>query len=151
MMHTEKLGSLVKFITCMTSCGRDLVWHVHRHRTSLGEARRKTARLGKLEIARCRHTCICKYTSDISRARIFEWCAHRAKSLLPDVTHMMNFTQLPCFSVCIIEKLGGAWVAIKLQAALNAFKLLRCLKSEHSMFTVSSYNWLRLVLDNQLI
>ena len=31
-------------------------------------------------------------------------------TLLPDVMHVMNFTRLPHFSVCIIEKLGGTWV-----------------------------------------
>ena len=58
-----------------------------------------TARLGELEIARYRHACTgkkCKYASDISCARIFE-CTRRAKSLLPDVTHVMNFTRLPHF------------------------------------------------------
>ena len=38
MMHTEKRGSLVKFITCMTSGGRDFYWE---------KRNRKTARLGK--------------------------------------------------------------------------------------------------------
>ena len=41
---------------------------------------------------------------------IYACAAPGAKSLPPDVTHVMNFTRLPRFSTCIIEKLGGAWV-----------------------------------------
>ena len=81
----------------------------------LGEVRQKTARLGELEIARYRHACTgkkCKYTSDISHARIFEWCACRAKSLLADVTHVMNFTRLRGFSACIVKKLVGTRLAL---------------------------------------
>ena len=37
-------------------------------------------------------------TSDLSRAIYFKLCARRAKSIPPDVTHMMNFTRLPRFS-----------------------------------------------------
>ena len=32
------------------------------------------------------------------------------KLLLPYVTHVINFSRLPHFSACNIEKLGGAWV-----------------------------------------
>ena len=44
----------------------------------------------------------------------FKWCALCAKFLPSDVMYMMNFTSLPHFSVCIIEKLGGAWVWMRL-------------------------------------
>ena len=33
------------------------------------------------------------------------WCALRSKLLLPYVTHVINFTRLPPFSACNIEKL----------------------------------------------
>ena len=75
MLHVEKQGSLVKFITCVTQ-GRSnfTARHVLTYIMLLGTARRTV------------------------------------KLLLPYVTHVINFTRLPHFSTCNIEKLGGTWV-----------------------------------------
>ena len=54
----------------------------------------------------------CKYTSDILRGLFLKLCACHAMRLPPDVTHMMNFTRLPRFSVYIIETTLGTRLKI---------------------------------------
>ena len=100
-MHAEKRGCLVKFITCVTSGGRDLAWHAYRHRTFTG----RSATERQLETPCIDMLAQARNVSIPVTFRMLEWCACSAKSLLPDVTHVMNFTRLPCFSACIIEKL----------------------------------------------
>ena len=68
----------------------------------------KTAGLSNLNHRMLIQAKKCKYTSNFSRAIFFKLCARCAKTLPPDVTHMMNFTRIPHFSVYIVEKLGGA-------------------------------------------
>ena len=118
MMQAEKRGSLVKFITFVTSGGRDLARgtaHAYIISDIYWEKRDgKTAGLSNLnrhmliQARMARNVSILR-TSDLSHA---ELCVRRAKSLPPDVMHVMNFTRLPRFSAYIIEKLGGAWVCI---------------------------------------
>ena len=90
--------------------------HNRRQTFFTGEARRKDSSVKQTWITSYRQARTGqdgkkrKCTSDILCARVFKWCTYHSKSLLPDVMHMMNFTRLSHFSVCIIENLGGAWV-----------------------------------------
>ena len=71
----------------------------------------KTAGLGKLESLGTDMLAQAKMARNVSILATFKCCKCHAMSLPSYVTHVTNkFTRLPCFSVCIIEKLGGAWL-----------------------------------------
>ena len=82
---------------------------------------------------------------------------HVVKLLLPYVMHMINFTRLPRFYACNIEKLRGAWVrgykliatCTYLHANRQSYKLRTTTQVTHSICThfkigrglITTLNW----------
>ena len=95
---------------------RDVRWkglgamHAYTSHIYWEKCNRKTAGLSNLNLVQARTARNVSILVTFGVLYLLKLWACRTKSLPPDVTHVMNFTRLPHFSACIIEKLGGAWV-----------------------------------------